>query len=257
MKLDTNLLVTYLLVAVRCGAMVATSPLFGNRVPMNIKACAVLVFSLVLTPVAAPFIHEIPSSLPDLLFALLREVGIGILIGLSIQFVMLAAQMAGAFLDLQVGFSMAQTLNPVDGFPASILANYKYLLAVILLLLMNGHAIMFQAFLKSYEVGAMLSLNELPALREHIVTLTGRLFVLSLQMAAPVAAVCVIVDAATGLINKAVPQMQAYLVSIPAKIVVGVGALSIALPLMVATVQSGVEISFEQLLRIFSISSQR
>jgi len=49
------------------------------------------------------------------------------------------------------------------------------------------------------------------------------------------------VDAALGLIAKAVPQMQAFQVGIPAKVAMGIAALSLSLPPLVAAVTTGCE----------------
>lgn len=252
MSLDSTFLYAFLLTVVRCGAMLFSSPLFGGQVPATIRVAITTVVSLSLTPVVAPYIGPMPSDTFLLVGAVAHEALVGILIGASLQFLMLAAQMAGSFLDLQVGFSMAQIFNPISGSPTTLLANFKYMLAIVLLLLMNGHHMMFQAFVESYRLGNGLEMGQLTSLKDGLLTFIGELSLLALQISAPVAAVCVIVDVAAGIVNKAVPQMQAYLVSLPAKILVGVVALSLALPLMVVAVQNGVEHTLETVLKMVS-----
>jgi flagellar biosynthesis protein FliR len=74
---------------------------------------------------------------------------------------------------------------------------------------------------------------------------------LALQMAAPVAAVSFVVDAALGLVNRAVPQMPALLVGLPAKVLMGLVALSVGLPALVGTVEAGVERTTDAISRSF------
>ncbi len=253
MSLDTAFLYAFLLTLVRCGAMLFSSPLFGNHVPVTIRSAIAMVVSLALTPVVQPYIGQMPTALGPIVLGVAHEALTGLLIGVSLQFLMLAAQMAGAFLDIEIGFGMAQIFNPVSGTPSSLFANFKYMLAIVLLLMMNGHHMMFQAFVESYRMGQGVGMSALPAFKDGFVAFVGDLCLLALQMAAPVAAVCIVVDVAAGIVNKAVPQMQAYLVSMPAKILVGVVALSLALPLMVVTVQNGVEQTFDTLMHLLSI----
>ena len=86
-----------------------------------------------------------------------------------------------------------------------------------------------------------LSVESLPALRSSFVDLVSTLTLLGIQMAAPVAAVSFVVDAALGLINRAVPQMQTLVVGMPAKVLMGLIALSVGLPALVGSVEQGVE----------------
>jgi flagellar biosynthesis protein FliR len=64
--------------------------------------------------------------------------------------------------------------------------------------------------------------------------------------------VCFVVDAAIGIVNKAVPQMPAFLVGLPAKMAMGLLALALSLPTLVSAVQSGVRSAFEILYRMLA-----
>lgn len=78
----------------------------------------------------------------------------------------------------------------------------------------------------------------------------GQLLMLSIQIAAPVIAVTVLIDIASGLVNKAVPQSQPFLLSLPAKLAVGVVVLGLGLPTIVAAVHRGVDVAFTGLGRL-------
>ena len=105
---------------------------------------------------------------------------------------------------------------------------------------MNGHHLMFQAFVHSYEMTGP-SLDHLEVIRETLVSFMGKVMLLSLQIAAPVAAVSVVIDAAAGLVNKAVPQTQPFLLALPAKLMVGMFTLGLGLPALVVATQAGVD----------------
>ncbi len=245
MSVDSLWIWTFACVFVRCGAMLLASPLFGGLVPVNIRVLISVVIALAITPVVQPFFTQVPVDLSSLALCIFREAAIGILIGFCLQLLMLAFQMAGAFLDLQIGFGSAQIFNPSMHAPTTILGQFKFLLGLVILLLVDGHHLMLQAFVASYQMGSNIGMASLAQWTTEIPKFINELGMLSLQIAAPVAAVCIVIDAAIAIVNKSVPQMQAFMVAMPAKIAMGLIALSIGLPMFVVAVQNGVQHSFE------------
>lgn len=246
MTIDSALLITFLMIFLRCGAMLLASPIFGGGTPVQIRVGLSVMVAMALTPMLKSSLGHIPTNLYELATAACYEVLIGLLIGSCMQLLMLGAQMAGAVLDIQIGLGSIQVFNPQTQTPVSLFAQFKYLLAIVLLLLMNGHHLMFEAFVESYRMSP-LQMADMPFVQANLMALVGKISLLSLQIAAPVAGVCVVVDAATGIVNKSVPQMQAFLVTMPAKIMLGIVAMSLTLPVMATAVQSGVEHTFESI----------
>ncbi|HVL40422.1 MAG TPA: flagellar biosynthetic protein FliR [Fimbriimonadaceae bacterium] len=246
---------SFLLVFVRCSAMFLASPIFGAQTtPLPIRILTTLCISGALTCALNPALAPPPDQMHAFVMALGNECVAGLLIGLFMQLAIKAAMMGGSLLDLQIGLSMSQTLNPVAGVPVTVVAQYKFMLASVLFLAMNGHHIMLQAFAESYRVMPSFGLQSLPALQESIVSLVGQISLLAIQMAAPVLAVSLVVDAALGVVTKAVPQVHAMIVGMPAKIVVGLIAMSLALPALGAGVQAGVEHAVAALTRLAGAS---
>lgn len=244
--LDAAYLFTFFLVFVRCGAMLLVAPIVGASTPVQVRIGLAVMCSVAITPLVRPFMGSPPGDLYGLVGAVLYEILAGILIGWCLQLLAVAAQMAGAFLDIQVGLSTVQVFDPQTQSPVSLFAQFKYLLAVVLLLVLDGHHLMFAAFVESYRLGP-LGIGDVDQATQGFVALVGNLSLLALQIAAPVAGVCVIVDAAAGIVNKSVPQMQAFMVTIPAKLMLGMVTLSLTLPIMATAVKSGVEHTFEAL----------
>ncbi|HRI42734.1 MAG TPA: flagellar biosynthetic protein FliR [Fimbriimonadaceae bacterium] len=244
--LDAVYLFAFFLVFVRCGAMLLVSPIFGASTPVQVRVGLAAMTSVALTPLVRSYIGEPPADLYGLVGAVLYEALAGLLIGWCLQLLAVAAQMAGAFLDIQIGLSTVQVFDPQTQSPVSLFAQFKYLLAVVLLLVLDGHHLMFGAFVESYRLGP-IGVQNLDGVTQGFVSLVSNLCLLSLQIAAPVAGVCVIVDAAAGIVNKSVPQMQAFMVTIPAKLMLGIVTLSLTLPIMAIAVKSGVEHTFDAL----------
>ena len=253
MSFDAGLIFAFLLVFVRCSAMFLSAPLFSSpNLPLRIRILAAVVVSAALTAALRPVLPAPPANMYMFAAVIANEVLAGLIIGVFVQIVLLAAEMGGAFMDLQVGLSMSHVLNPATGQPSTVLSQFKYMLALVVFLSVNGHHVMLGAFVKSFEVMPTISGGTLAALQENQLILLGQLSLIALQIATPVLAVSILVDAALGIMNKAVPQMHIFIVGMPAKVTMGLLTLSVALPATAAAVLGGVESATDALYRVMT-----
>ncbi|HXH62024.1 MAG TPA: flagellar biosynthetic protein FliR, partial [Fimbriimonadaceae bacterium] len=144
------------------------------------------------------------------------------------------------------GIGAAQVFSPMTGGTSSPIGQFKFMLGLVLLFLLNGHHFMFQAFMHSYEMTGP-SFANMEVMRTTLVSFIQQVSLMALQIAAPVAAVAVVIDAAAGFINKAVPQTQPFLLALPAKMMVGILVLGIGLPAMVVATEAGVNFTFSHM----------
>lgn len=252
MSFDAVFLFSFAMVFIRCSAMLLSSPIFaGQSSPVQIRIFTTLAISGALTMVVQPKIGAPPADLYGLAAVATQEAIAGLLIGSFINLAMQAAQIAGAIMDFQLGLSLSQVLNPVSGVSVTILAQFKYMLAVVILFAMNGHHLMIEAFASSYTAVPTLSMATLNAISTNITVLIGNVMLLGLQIAMPVLGASLIIDAALGLMNKAVPQMQVFIVGMPAKTAVGLMVVGITLPALAGAVSSGVQFALDGLTGIF------
>lgn len=245
MSLDAAFLYSFLIVFVRCSAMLVVSPMFGAQsTPLPIRIFTTLAIAGALTFALKPSDGVVPSNLYDLAEAVVHEAIIGVLLGSLAALIMQAAQMGGAFLDLQIGLGSSQIMNPTEGVPVSVISQFKNMLCLVLFLGIDGHHVLLNAFAASFQ--AAPSGTDWGLVQQGVIGLVGEMSLIALQIAAPVAAVSFIVDAALGIVNKAVPQMQVFMVGMPAKLAMGFLTLSLALPPLTGVIRSGVESAFTQ-----------
>lgn len=248
MRLDEAFLIAFFAGFVRCTAMLLSSPLNGSVVPVIVRVLLGVVVSLCLVPVVQPYVPA-PQTMPDLIGLAVREAAAGLVIGMMLQFLVAAFQMAGSIMDLQIGLGSAQILNPSTGGMSTPLGQFKFWLAIVLLFLLDAHQLMFKALVASYRLPGVIG-GDQGRLIENSLATFGQLMMVCVQIAAPVIGVTVVIDVAAGLINKAVPQTQPFLLSLPAKIALGIVTLSLGLPGLVVIVQRSVETSFDGIGRI-------
>lgn len=223
----------FLQVLVRISAMVAVAPVFGAaQVPAQVKVGLSLILSLVLLPVAEP---SLSAAVPNTLFALLAPIAgqavIGLLLGFIVSLTLVAVQLAGSLLDLQIGFSLAQVLNPTIGQMVTPVAQLEYLYALLLFLLANGHYMLLSALAHSFALLPVSAMNlGGGSLLRFISDATFTTLVSGLRIAAPAAGVLLVMDVTMAFLARAVPQMNVFFVGMPAKVLVSFLLLAVVLP---------------------------
>lgn len=229
--MTTVALFAFLLVFVRCSAMLLASPVFGAQTtPVHIRVLTTFAIAGSLCVVVQPHMGPIPSNLGALAVAILHEALAGILIGSMMNLALQCAQIAGSVMDMQVGLGMSQSMNPVSGISSTVLSQFKFMLSVVVFLCANAHHLLLRALVQSYTA-LPLDIN---LLERNLVGLLTNVVLIAMQIAAPVMAVGFLVDATLGLLNRAVSQMPAAQMGPPIKIGVGLMAISMGLPALVA-----------------------
>lgn len=232
--------------------MLLSAPLFGQTTPARIRIFFAGLFAACITPMLLPTLPTPPADMVGLFQDLILEIAVGLIIGLSIQILLLGAQMAGAFMDMQLGFQMMQMFNPMAGGATTLMGQFKFLLFLVMILIMDGHHMMLQAMVESYQLNLQFDAVSLESIRSSMVGFIASICVLSLQIAAPVAAVSFVVDAAAGVVNKSIPQMPVYMVTMGAKTAMGITAIALGLPLMAVAVRSGLDHTGVKIVEILS-----
>lgn len=231
---STQLFWTFLVVLFRIAGLMVTAPVFGSpSVPLPVKLGFSTAFALALTPAALGKVGTPPDDWLTLVGIVLGETLLGMLIGYLVSLFFSAVQMAGAFLDMQVGYGIYQLMNPFAPAPASLLAQFHTMLLMVVYLQVNAHHWLLGALAESFRAvpvgGVALDAVRLQPLLSDVI---AQIFLLALRIAAPATAVLIVVDAALAIVSRAVPQMPVFFVGAPAKIAMGLITLAIVLPLV-------------------------
>lgn len=249
----------FLLVFVRITAIISMLPIFGAQgVPNTLKIgfsfiCTVLFFPLV--PIG-----EMPKELftiPMFVFMVVKEIMVGLIISMIASFLFVPVQFAGQMLDMQIGFSMVETIDPFSEASVTITGQFHVIIFSIIFLVMNGHYFFVLAIKKSFDVIPLFTVA-LPDnnVIEFLTNMISNLFTLALRFAAPVFSVMIMATLAMGLISRTVPQMNVFFVAMPIKIGLGIMSIAIALPVVVALFKDMVYIFIEDIWKILFLLAQ-
>src|SRR5690349_20369211 len=103
MKINIGLVYAFMLGSARCSAMNMSSPLFGTKnATLRRRIYTTMAVSSGLTLTIKLAVGGPPADMYTFLFAVGHEVVAGLLIGTFLTLLLQAAQMAGAFIDLQM-----------------------------------------------------------------------------------------------------------------------------------------------------------
>jgi len=140
-------------------------------------------------------------------------------------------QFAGLLIDRQMGFAMVSMIDPTTEQDVTFSGQFLLVIFTMVFLITNSHYFLVLAMQKSFELIPLLGVG-VPSnsLLSYFGAMAGGLFVLSIQLAAPVFVVLVLSSIALGIIARTVPQINIFFVGLPLKIGVGVITIVIALP---------------------------
>ncbi|RPF55981.1 flagellar biosynthetic protein FliR [Aquisalibacillus elongatus] len=207
-----------LLIFARLAGFFMMVPFFSHRsIPMSHRITFVVVLTWVMF-----FAVEIPVLVFDGFFIILliKEVTIGLFLGLLAYLIIAAVQIAGGFIDFQMGFAIANIVDPQTGVQSPIIGQYFYIFTLLLLVTTNAHHLLLDGIYYSYEFIGMADLINISseAFPEFIINTFAQMFVIAFQMSIPIVGMLFLVDIALGMIARTVPQVNVFVVGLPLKI---------------------------------------
>jgi flagellar biosynthesis protein FliR len=220
----SGLVLVYLLVFARTGAMIMMLPAIGEAsVPPMVRLVLALAVSIALAPtVQAAYPQGLPPSTLALGLMVAQELTAGLLVGAMARIIMSALTNAGQLIATQTGLAYAQTVDPTSsGEQGAVVGNFLSLLGVVMIFATNLHHLAIGAVVGSYHMippGHALPTGDMAQLA---INLTSGSFALGFQLAAPFLVFGFALTAGIGILARLMPQLQIYFVAMPINILVG------------------------------------
>jgi len=254
--LNNEQILLFILVFLRIGAMLVMIPVIGEKtVPLRIKgALAILISLLVLPSVHAGLPHfQAEAQIIAIATGMAGEILIGVIIGFAARIIFAGVQFAGEMIGIQMGFSIANVIDPVSSTQVSILAEFQYMIALLIYLAIDAHHMFILSIVDSYHFVAPFGYHFSGSLMETILLFSKELFVTAAKISAPVMAVLLFTNVALGIIARTVPQINVFVVGFPLQIAAGLIVFGLTAPVFAKLVQSaliGLQAEIHTLLRL-------
>jgi flagellar biosynthetic protein FliR len=214
-----------LIIVARVSGVMLFAPLFGSAaLPARIKAMLVIALTALLYPVVSPRIATaLPSQWP-LIVATELIIGIGAGIASNIAFD--AVQMAGQILSVQMGYSLVNIMDPQSQAESTVVATFHQTIAMLIFLQLNVQFWILQAMARSFDYMPVAGMHFHDSFVPTVLHLGAAIFMVGLQIAAPVLCATLVADIVLGLVGKVSPQLPVMQLGPAVKSLLGIFILT-------------------------------
>jgi flagellar biosynthetic protein FliR len=226
----------FALVSARVGGLMLAAPLWSlAAVPVRVRAAITVVLTATLLPLV-PERQPIDSPTVGLAYMVV-ELLLGVSIGLAAAAFMGGVALAAEIASVQMGLSIGSILAPAQEITTPGLGELKGYFALAIYAALGGHLALLSGLgesLRALPPGAVPALEGSLAIALN----TGRtILTAAVRTAAPLMAALLLAHVALAILNRAVPQINTLMVSIPITVAVGLVALGASLCVTAGLVQ--------------------
>lgn len=220
----------------RALALLGSLPVFSQRaVPMRVKIGLAGFIALAAQP-SLPAFAVVPLDTPAALAAVAQQVLVGVTLGFAVRLVFAAVEMGGELIGLQMGLNFAGFFDPATASQGTASGRFFGTLVAFLFVLGNGHLMLIQALVRSFEVfpvGQVFEQGPLAFLHQLQPQRWGaEVFMLGLWIALPLVGMLLFVNLVLGVISRVAPQISVFSVGFPITVTVGLLGMLLTLPLL-------------------------
>jgi flagellar biosynthetic protein FliR len=217
------------LALVRVSGVVAFAPFFSSAaLPLRAKA----VFCGAVAWLLAPLVAALPYARVEISFsALLGELAVGLVYGLSLTLMSEMLLFAGQIAGLQFSFSLVNLMDPASSIQTPLLGDLFQLMGTLVVITAGLDRILLASMVRSFRVAPLGSFALAPSSALEIVRAAGGIFLAAVELAAPVLAATLLVEVAVSLMGKLSPQLPVMSLTVPMKTLTGFALLAGSLAL--------------------------
>ncbi len=233
----------YLLIIVRMSAFVVTAPFLGNaNVPRKVKAG----LSVFLGIMVANALSYTPLEYVGVIgFAgiVIKELIIGLSLGYIASICTYIVNFSGQMIDMEIGFSMANVLDPSTKIQSTVTSNYYSYMVMLMMFATDMHYYIIEAILDSFKlvpVGQVVLHEQMYLVVMQFIV---DYFIIGFRIILPVFASILLINVVLGVLVRIAPQMNMFVIGMQLKVFVGL----IILLLVVEMIPTVADFIFEEM----------
>lgn len=237
LQVDATTLVGFCYALVRATAFLVIAPPFNTvGVPVRVRAGLGAGLALLIAPSFEGSDDMLATG--TFLGGLAYQALMGLALGFLVYLLFSSVQAAGALIDLHAAFSGATLYDPFTNAASSPLGRLYQILAIAILFAINGHLMLVRGLITSIEAAPLDGL-QIDSLAQLLVERISTFMVAAVQIAFPMLAALFLAELVIGLLSRAAPQMNIFIVGFNVKMLVAIllGGLALSpLPAAVARI---------------------
>ncbi|MEO2507054.1 fused FliR family export protein/FlhB family type III secretion system protein [Clostridium paraputrificum] len=232
--IDTAYFLALILIFIRLTSffLVAKS-LFPKGTPPILKGAIGMILSFaIISGINYQVVLEINNNYM-LVYSVVSEIMSGVILGFIANMIFEFIRMAGGYMDIQIGLSMMNILDPSSETTSTPFSNLSYFISMVIFFIIDGHHLLIKCLIQSFKVvniGQNIVFQDtfsvvLDAFREY--------FVVGVKIAIPLVLIIIITDLCMALVSRTVPAINVMILGMPVKMVVGLLTFIALLPIMI------------------------
>jgi flagellar biosynthesis protein FliR len=207
----------------RVGALMMLAPGIGDSfVPARARLMISLFMAILIAPIVGKSIPTLPSETAQMALMIMKEIVIGLSLGLGTRILFSALATAGAIAGFQTGLSMATAFDPSQNQQGAVFGTLLALLGTALVFETNTHHWFLTGAVNSYNnfiPGAPLPLGDIA---QFTMRAFSQAFSLAIQMTAPLLLYGIVINIAMGIVNRIAPAIQVFFIGQPIQVLLGI-----------------------------------
>ncbi|GGB45250.1 flagellar biosynthetic protein FliR [Oceanisphaera marina] len=222
-------LASYLWPLCRIAGMMMTMVMFGaNLTPMYNRLLLAVATTIAVAPVLPTMSDVALFSVGGFLITG-QQVLIGAVVGLLSQFLLQTFVTAGQVIAMQTSLGFASMVDPLNGQSTPVVGQLYLMLGTLLFLALNGHLIMIEAIVLSFET-LPVSMNGISVSSwQNLAGLLGLLFYAALAMSLSAIVAMLLINFTFGIMTRAAPQLNIFSIGFAVSMVCGLFILWLTL----------------------------
>jgi flagellar biosynthesis protein FliR len=212
----------------------------GKAVPAKVKVAVAMALTVIAFPQLSAEVAQTGGELKfgplGFFFLMLKECFIGFTLSYISTAVFEGIQIAGRFIDVQRGASMAEVMAPELNEKVSELGQFKFQLSLVLFILSGLHREFIKVLVESFQAIPATRLPEVhggvtPSL-ELLISVSAETLYIGVQLSLPIVLALLLTDIFFGIINKVAPQINVFFLAMPVKMMLGLFVFSLSIMLL-------------------------
>ncbi|WP_066683547.1 flagellar biosynthetic protein FliR [Christensenella intestinihominis] len=249
----------FLLLFLRVSGLIFTSPIFGrNNIPNIVKigycACIAVLFFMSIDQIAMQMTaFDYGGDILLLILLCIKELLFGMVLSFVLNlFFQLISFTAGQMIDMQMGFGMVNVFDVQSNLSIPMIGNFLNLLMLMVFFSIRGYEYLIRIMALSIEKIPIGGVTFNPQIGWVALELFIQAFLLAAIVAMPIVASGLLGEACFGIMMRMVPQMNAFSIGIPIKIILGFLVLFAVIPVYVTFMPQVFDQMFAGMEQMFS-----
>jgi flagellar biosynthetic protein FliR len=222
----------FLLILVRITGFIYTAPFFSlKNMPIRIKSGLSIFLAAILFYAGQYDMPEYESVIGYASLVVIEAL-LGAIMGFFANIAYYIVSFSGNIIDMEIGFSMVNELDPITNIQTTITSNFYGYLVLLMMMITNLHHYFIRAIVDSFQVIHIGKEVFNPSLYELMVHFVTDYFIIGFRIVLPVFASILVVNTILAILAKVAPQMNMFVIGMQLKIFVGLFVLTMIIGLI-------------------------